>query len=245
MICTIVVIKVIYVRIKALQGGYEGIFSVEMISRDCLNIGWFSTVIIIYYVTFWLIFRNRILGAYRYNMLGYLIFIFAFIIACKMLGLTSTWYGKSFAFPMGLVWAHYRKEIDRIIYKKYRLFMLTCVVMLIVCNGLIMFRERGFIKIAGPGVMAGFLLGILFPIFWNLLMIKLDFRGKVWHWLGIISFELYLIECLSHPTARLLADMVAPNYVEVYALLALAIGVAYSSGVYHISSMLGRLLLGE
>ncbi len=241
MFCSIAVINVIFVAVKAVLGRYS---DVECFVRDITNIGWFAATIIVFYIAFYFLYRKRILRNYKYNIIAFFIFLLAFIVVCRKIGLSSVWYGNSFAFLLGLIWAHERKKFDRWLLspKHYLLLLFACAITLVACNIIVILREKQLVSIAGPGLLAIFLLGIVYPTIWNLLLIKLDFRWDVWYKIGVISFEMYMIEKFSHPVAEYVMDHVGVRSEELFGCLSLGLGLVFSIVVFRCSRIMRKFV---
>lgn len=159
---------------------------------------WFTKVIIVFYIGFWILFRWR-WKTYKMPLILYCGFIMIFIVVCRLLGLSSLWYGNSFAFLLGLFWAAYRKQIDEILLRGRKRLCLTFGLVLLCLIGsstVIILVEKSVISIAGPGLLAAFTISIAYPILWNLMMMKLDFRTGLWEKIGKFSFEMYIAETI-------------------------------------------------
>ncbi len=232
MFCTIVIINCIIIISKIFLKCYE---NWSDIIQDSINIGWFTTSIIIFYIAFYFIYQRQIGKEYVGNRFLFISFLLAYIIICRKIGLTSIWYANCFSFALGLYWANKKELIDHWLYKYYGLYTTLCVVALYICNMIIIMREKGIISFPGPGMVAAFIIGIAYPLLWNLILIKFDFKFHFWHWIGVISFEMYLIEKLSHPTVSFLEQRLPLGASEIYAVCALLIGIGYSTIIYHLS----------
>lgn len=166
---------------------------------------WFTKVIIIFYIGFWLFFRKKC-NSYKVPLLSFLLLILVFIVVCRCMGLPSYWYGNSFAFLLGLIWAAYRGNIDKMLECAKNYVYTFGIVVLCLCGSstIIILVEQNIISIHGPGMLAAFLIGITYPILWNLIMMRLDFRNSLWEKVGKISFEMYIAEGIGR---RILLNM--------------------------------------
>ncbi len=91
-------------------------------------------------------------------------------------------------------------------------------------------------------MLAAFAIGVAYPLLWNLLLCKVEFRTRIWYLIGTISFELYQIERLSHPSAEWIMNNIGLVAVEIYAVVAIAIALIYAAIVYQISIRLQSII---
>ena len=156
--------------------------------------GWFVDIIILLYVCFYVsfkIFSNRTIA-----ILVNTILIVGYIILATKLGYDFWWYNSSLPFALGLIWAKYNKEIDKVLSDYYFIciILVTCLLFISHQYSFIL-KKLSLVDDYSYGFAAN-IDNIIFTVFFILIVRKIDFSNKYLLFLGKISFELYMIHGL-------------------------------------------------
>lgn len=154
--------------------------------------GWFLQGIIVMYISFYLSFRFvksiKIAAWLNLTIVGLIIFVMMF------LNIGYWEYNSLLAFPMGIFWGMYKENIDVVLKNYYKSLLITVTILIYLAHNyvdiLLFFEIKD--AVYTYGIWAN-IKNIIFVVFFILLALKLDFKNKLFAFLGEISLELYLI----------------------------------------------------
>ncbi len=156
--------------------------------------GWFMISIIVAYLSFYCSFRlikNKdialITTIILFGLYNYLMF---------KEGYKIHWYDAILTFPLGLVWARFKSQIDNILYRYSKFIILLGLINLFIWhNHAIWIDKLGITRdIIKVGIMN--ITVCSFVVFVMLLLVKLNIKNPIFKWIGKYSLELYLIHGL-------------------------------------------------
>lgn len=144
--------------------------------------GWYVQVQLLYYIMFYLVFRNRKTKSW----LPLMLFLHCvYVVACIAFGLSSLYYERTLIFVFGMIWAEKRIIIDEWAEKGgYILWGTMCVLFVgsyvLSCITLpVLFRGLSYFFLI-PTVM--------------LLIRKINIRNAITKFFGSISLEIYVLQ---------------------------------------------------
>lgn len=189
---------------------------------------WFVIMIILSYICYYIVFslfsKQTALKLLTLYSISYCLF-------CIYIGLSNYWYISIFAFPLGVYVSLHLENIFSILQNKKIIFasMITFQVlfaMYIIAHFVCMNVLKSGEIIANFVVwICGTASSIAFVIFMLGLMTKIDFRSKIFTFLGLISYEMYLVHMKIY-TVYSNYSSTNVSYVFVYYIL-VVITVAY------------------
>ena len=150
---------------------------------------WFIIVILIFYLIFYFSFLN--FGKNKALM--------CIILSCSMLlmifyliGYQNYWGNNLFAFPFGIWFCMHRNKIKGFLFEKYnQLIFFTAVILFIIHHYPIYFGN--YYKLNNLlDFVAGNIDGLIFTVFFLLVMIKIDLRNKWLNRFNVISLYMYM-----------------------------------------------------
>ncbi|MBF0848303.1 acyltransferase family protein, partial [Streptococcus danieliae] len=170
----------------------EELLSIITKHESIIISGWFLQGIIVMYLTFYLSFRfiKSIHIAPFLNL-----FLVCLVISIMMYLEIGYWeYNSLLAFPLGIFWGIYKDDLDNIINDKYKFLLILFTILIYLGHNYIDILMTFEIKdnIYNYGFIAN-IKNIIFVIFFILLTLKLNFKNKIFNFIGNISLELYLI----------------------------------------------------
>lgn len=151
---------------------------------------WYVIVILLFYVAFWLLmtlFKER----YTLMMIGACLLQLIYILFCDRFHYGIWWYNSAFTFVVGMFWAYKESDILALLEKNFLISAIAVISLGAVCFWGTFFVEREMILLALQITSA-----CLFCIIVVMFSMKFTIRGKVAHFFGTISLELYLIQGL-------------------------------------------------
>ena len=148
---------------------------------------WFSLVVILFYVIFYLVFKQRL------NIILKIATIFistlVYISVVSYLGLGMWWYYSCLSFPLGLLISYYEKDI-RI--KSTRAVAFIGLLLSYICR---YFNSRN-IGDETFYIILHLIASVMFcTLFWCCLRM-FNIKHRIWNFIGKISYEVYLIHIL-------------------------------------------------
>lgn len=184
----------IYVLVTLLFIAFKGLLDVEDVSfRAVLNsfkIGnpvasnsWYILVLIVFYIFFWLSFSISSTVGKGIILTSVLVTILNVVFILSPLN-WSGFYISSYAFPLGMLWA-WKKDFGWQDYaqKHYILVCAVCLALLACFTIIHTSHARMFASCA-------------FCLLLVATMMKFEFRGRLLHFLGEISLEIYLLQAI-------------------------------------------------
>ena len=154
-----------------------------------IEFSWYLQTIMILYILFWVIYSSR------YPDDTKLIFVTAanvvFCVINYILCLSTAWYATSICFFMGLLWKRHKTEIDKILMKTkmYFIWILLSIIFPIVIYAvahLIGGRMGEVLQVMGTS--------LFFSVAIIVMLTTLSINNIVTQYLGLISFEIYVMQ---------------------------------------------------
>lgn len=179
LVITLVYLGVVFLDKKTFPSDIIGALFLQ--GKTPLPYSWFVYVIILAYIIFFFVFRLQI------NVERKIAFVFIGLLLVSLglykLGFDRAWWVSNLAFPTGLVYGVYEEKLLSFSRQKYiNLFLVPVCVLL---AGVFVVPKIEFLYLFSYVFIAIFL-------FLLISYVKLP-NGKVWHFLGNVSYETYLL----------------------------------------------------
>lgn len=156
--------------------------------------GWFMISIVIAYLLFYISFR-----LIKNKDIALIFCVLLFSIYNYFLykdGYGFHWYNSFLAFPLGLVWARFKSQIDAVLYRYSKFIILLGLINLFIWHNHAIWMDklgitRDVIKVGIMNItVCSFVMFVMF------LLVKLNIKNPIFKWVGKYSLELYLIHGL-------------------------------------------------
>lgn len=195
---------------------------------------WFVWEIIVLYLVFYIAY-SRVGGNGKKAVLIFSAIFSVFAYAVKM---SNPWYGSTLCFPLGIYFYDYAvqaKNKQNNLRGKY-IAEIGLALLAVVCG-------IGLYFMLGEDNFAGTLIGrnvasAAFCIVIILLLEKIAIGNSAAAWLGIFSYEIYLV----HPFVIVLVDCMKINSIYVYSVAVIAITILVSIVIHKISYTILRCI---
>lgn len=155
---------------------------------------WFVIVLFIQYLFFMLVFEKNKLKDRTKILLLLLTSTFltvVFFVMYRKVGWQIVWCISIYAFNFGVIWAKYKEELDSFFRYKFEQKYILAFFALIICVLVQEFLLKNvdvFYDIFKHLITSSFL--ILVSV---LTMMKIELNNKIWNFVGVISYEIYLL----------------------------------------------------
>lgn len=192
--------------------------------------GWFVIMIIYLYISF---FVSAML-ARKNDFVLIVLLIFSVIISivlAKNLNYGEWWTNAVFCFPLGAIWSVNEKQITEILFRQYRK---SAFVIAILFSGFFYLDEVYYTPLIRS-------LSVLF--FVSLVMLlsyKITFKNRIYHFIKIVSFELYLYQGLFIHLFR--SDTFSVDNRLLYVFLVILATTVLAFIMQRIAKIIGSLL---
>lgn len=205
----------------------EEFFKIFTEHESIIISGWFLQGIILMYISFYLSFRFvksiKIAAWLNLVIVGLIIFTMMY------LNIGYWEYNSLLAFPIGIFWGLYKENLDNILKDYYKSLLIIFTVLIYLAHNYVDILL--FLEIKDDIFIYGFwanIKNIIFVVFFILLALKLDFKNKLFAFLGEISLELYLIHGMYiYYLPDILGGDKKDDFVYASLVLLLSIGSAY------------------
>ena len=148
------------------------------------NSNWYMLAIFIFYIFIMLLFNERIKikNIYKIVIITLLTCIYIYVIT----RFKDLYYADTLlCFPMGLLYSYYKDKIDKVVMKRYYLYLVLMIML---------FIGMYYINRHFPNVYINNLYAITFILLIVFITMKLKFSSKVMKFLGTYTFWIYILQ---------------------------------------------------
>lgn len=193
-------------------------------------ITWYVIMIILSYIYYYIVF-SRFSKQTALKLLT--VFSLSYCLFCMYIGLKNYWYVSIFAFPFGVYVSLNFEKVYNILQSKKTLF--TSMVVFSVVFGISTSAHFICINILKSGEIFTNLIvwvcyvasSTLFVICVLVLMTKIEFRSKVFAFLGLISYEIYLVHMKIYTLYSNYSNINVSYNIGYYVLLVIIVSAAF------------------
>ena len=150
---------------------------------------WFIIVILAIYLIFYFAYskfeKNIALLFISFSCLFLMLLFYK-------IGYQNYWGNNLFAFPFGIWFCMYREKLQRILFSKYNQIIILSTMLLFVTHHYPIYFNKFYQLNNLFDFVAGNIDGLVFTVFFLLVMIKLDFRNRWLNQFNSISLYLYM-----------------------------------------------------
>jgi putative acyltransferase len=150
---------------------------------------WFIIVILAFYLIFYFAYskfeRNKALMFITFSCMFLMLLFYK-------IGYQNYWGNNLFAFPFGIWFCMNREKIERILFSKYNQLIFFSVILLFVTHHYPIYFQNFYQLNNLFDFVAGNIDGLVFTVFFLLVMVKLDFRNRWLKQFNSISLYLYM-----------------------------------------------------
>lgn len=193
--------------------------------------GWFVIMIIYLYISFFV----SAIFARKNDLVLIVLLILSVIISivlAKRLNYGEWWTNAVFCFPLGVIWSAKEKPITDILFRQYRK---SALVIAILFSGFFYLDEVFYTPIIRS-------LSVLFFVSLVILIsYKITFKNRIYQFIKIISFELYLYQGLFIHLFR--SDILTVDNRLLYVCVVILATTALALVMQRIAKIIGSLLL--
>jgi membrane-bound acyltransferase YfiQ involved in biofilm formation len=216
--CSILIPYLIVVAIYSVVKYFYADISISYIFKSYFegfpiaNNSWFIVSILMLYFLFWLSFgviKNWIPFAVVFTIL-----FFWAIVDNNFI----YWSYPIVSFPLGMLWARYKKQIDDFIFKNYNKSLIVILLLT-----LIFFFGEKLVKIQAISIVLFVLSIIFFTVLCMLVLMKLTLKNVLLDFVSVYSFEMYMIHGLYIFLFRENAFFVNHSGIYMFAMLAMTV----------------------
>lgn len=193
---------------------------------------WYIIVILVFYLIFYI--QMKVLKR------NYIVIIISSLILCilwieirKILNYGPWWSNSILSIPLGMLWAVYKEEIEKMAHKWYLpILIFSLIAFILSWKYLFNNSLSNYLFDTGKNI---YLQSIFFPITVMLICMKFKFSNKALKYLGTISFESYLFHGLFVNMIFMRTTLPETNPV-LYSLLSIVCAIVLSSIIHFVYS---------
>lgn len=164
---------------------------------------WYVWVILFCYISFWLCFRNVELKPrwrkHRFYCL-FLIFVCYIIVISKFTNWPDWWYKTCELFPLGVLVGLHKDYFEKSVKRFFPLYLLVSILFVVfaylspaIINRIALISPVFEHLVGFKWLINDFLMGLSVPLLVITISLRLQFQNPITHWLGIYSYEIYLV----------------------------------------------------
>ena len=144
------------------------------------SITWYLLAMVYYYIIFYIAYRY--FGGNKREIVLFLLSLLYFILAMLLKGKDIWWYNTAFLFFLGVIFKKKEGKIKNIFNKKEIIIFLMSL-FLLACH-LLIFKDN---------IVSQSIITIIFIFSFMVLNFKVKYNSKFFIYIGLISYEIYLI----------------------------------------------------
>ena len=228
---------VLYTVVKTLLGEHYTPLQIlkSIIFTGIANNSWYMVVLILLYVSFYIIFKCKIIKTIPQKIACVFGVETAFFIICIFFKINPMWYLSNYGFVMGMIWANHKEKIDEFLKSHYIIALIISLIVAAFLNGTPILTDKLLSDEVAICVRTAFRLFSPLSLVALLLVFVYKFKPSlfIWKWLGGISLEIYLIHGLVYTVLRSNVLWVKSEVIWVVLTIAISIALAYPMNLFN------------